>query len=79
MARCQYSIQHYVIIAISTIIGTSSHIIKLSKSRFKRIIISDVRVMVFNAGSKKKVVPDISLPKKSLHYFDALNEREIGR
>ena len=36
-------------IAISTIIGTSSHIIKLSKSRFKRITISDVRVMVFNA------------------------------
>jgi hypothetical protein len=28
---------------------------------------------------KKKLVPDISLPKKSLHYFDALNEREIGR
>ena len=26
-----------------------------------------------------KVVPDISLPKKSRHYFDALNEREIGR
>ena len=36
-------------IAISTIVGTSSHIIKLSKSRFKRITISDVRVMVFNA------------------------------
>jgi hypothetical protein len=35
-------------IAISTIIGTSSHIIKLFKSRFKRITISDVRVMVFN-------------------------------
>ena len=27
----------------------------------------------------KKVVPEISLPKKSRHYFDALNEREIGR
>ena len=27
----------------------------------------------------KKVVSDISRPKKSLHYFDALNEREIGR
>jgi hypothetical protein len=27
----------------------------------------------------KKVVPDISRPKKSRHYFDALNEREIGR
>ena len=26
-----------------------------------------------------KVVPDISRPKKSRHYFDALNEREIGR
>ena len=25
------------------------------------------------------VVPDISRPKKSRHYFDALNEREIGR
>jgi hypothetical protein len=25
------------------------------------------------------VVPDISRPKKSLHYFDALNEREIGK
>jgi hypothetical protein len=27
----------------------------------------------------KKVVPDISRPKKSWHYFDALNECEIGR
>ena len=27
----------------------------------------------------KKVVPDISRPKKSRHYFEALNEREIGR
>ena len=27
----------------------------------------------------KKVAPDISLPKKSRHYFDALDEREIGR
>ena len=26
-----------------------------------------------------KVVPDISRPKNSRHYFDALNEREIGR
>ena len=26
-----------------------------------------------------KVVPDISRPKKSRHYFDGLNEREIGR
>ena len=26
-----------------------------------------------------KVVPDISRPKKSRHYFDALNECEIGR
>jgi hypothetical protein len=25
------------------------------------------------------VVPDISRPKNSRHYFDALNEREIGR
>jgi hypothetical protein len=29
--------------------------------------------------SLKKVVPEISLPKKSRHYFDALNEREIGK
>ena len=28
---------------------------------------------------KKNVVPDISRPKKSRRYFDALNEREIGR
>jgi hypothetical protein len=27
----------------------------------------------------KKVVSDISRPNKSRHYFDALNEREIGR
>ena len=27
----------------------------------------------------KKVVSDISRPEKSRHYFDALNEREIGR
>ena len=27
----------------------------------------------------KKVVPDISWPQKSGHYFDALNEREIVR
>ena len=27
----------------------------------------------------KKVVPDISPPKKSRHYFDALNDREMGR
>jgi hypothetical protein len=27
----------------------------------------------------KKVVPDISWPKNSRHYFDALDEREIGR
>jgi hypothetical protein len=27
----------------------------------------------------KKVVADISRPKKSQHYFDALNKREIGR
>jgi hypothetical protein len=26
-----------------------------------------------------KVVPDISRPKKYRHYFDALNECEIGR
>jgi hypothetical protein len=26
-----------------------------------------------------KSLPDISRPKKSRHYFDALNEREIGR
>jgi hypothetical protein len=25
-----------------------------------------------------KVVPDISWPKKSRHYFDPLNEREIA-
>jgi hypothetical protein len=27
----------------------------------------------------QKVAPDISRPKKSRHYFDALDEREIGR
>ena len=27
----------------------------------------------------QKVVPDIYRPKKSQHYFDALNERKIGR
>jgi hypothetical protein len=27
----------------------------------------------------KKVIPNTSRPKKSWHYFDALNEREIGR
>jgi hypothetical protein len=27
----------------------------------------------------KQVVPDISRPKISRHYFDTLNEREIGR
>ena len=27
----------------------------------------------------KNVVPDISRPKKSRHYFDALNDREMGR
>ena len=27
----------------------------------------------------KIVVPDISRPKKSRHYFDALNDREMGR
>ena len=27
----------------------------------------------------KKVVPDVSRPKKSRHYFDALNDREMGR
>ena len=27
----------------------------------------------------QKVVPDISRPKTSRHYFDARNEREIGR
>jgi hypothetical protein len=27
----------------------------------------------------KKSRPDISLPIKSRHYFDAMNEREIGR
>ena len=27
----------------------------------------------------KEIVFDISWPKKSRHYFDALNEREIGR
>ena len=27
----------------------------------------------------KKVVSDISRPKKSRHYFDALNDREMGR
>ena len=26
-----------------------------------------------------KIVPDISSPKKSRHYFESLNEREIGR
>ena len=30
-------------------------------------------------SAPKKVVPDISRPKKSRHYFEALNEREIGR
>jgi hypothetical protein len=41
---------------------------------------------VINAKSRpryisalKKVVPDISQPKKSRHYFDALNESEIVR
>ena len=27
----------------------------------------------------KKVVPDISRPTKYRHYFDALNERALGR
>ena len=27
----------------------------------------------------KEIVPDISRVKKSRHYFDALNEREIDR
>jgi hypothetical protein len=27
----------------------------------------------------KNVVPDISRPKKSRHYFVALNDREMGR
>ena len=30
-------------------------------------------------SSLKKIVPDTFRPKKSRHYFDALNEREIAR
>ena len=41
--------------------------------------ITRVRLNETRFGPKKNVVPDISRPKKSRHYFDALNEREIGR
>ena len=56
------------------------------KSAEKRMHSNLELVPVINVKSRpryisalKKVVPDISRPKRSRHYFDTLNEREIGR
>ena len=56
------------------------------KSAEKRMHSNLELVPVINVKSRpryisalKKVVPDISRPNRSRHYFDTLNEREIGR
>jgi hypothetical protein len=42
---------------------------------FRVSVVSDVRERV----RYLKIVPDIYLPKKSQHYFDALDEHKIDR
>jgi hypothetical protein len=52
--------------------------VKSAENRMRSIlellpVINVKRRPRYISALKKKVVPDISLPKKSLHYFDALN------
>jgi hypothetical protein len=58
----------------------------MAKSAENRMLSNLELLPVINVKSRtryisalKKVVPYISRPKKSRNYFDALNEREIGR
>ena len=56
----------------------NQYMIKSAENRMR----SNLELLpVINVKSRPqyKVVTDISRPKKSGHYFDALNEREIGR
>ena len=48
-------------------------------SNFELLPVINVKNRPRYISALNKVVPDISRPKQSRHYFDALNEREIGR
>jgi hypothetical protein len=49
------------------------------RSNLELLPVMNVKSRLQYISALKKVVSDISRPKKSRHYFDALNEREIGR
>jgi hypothetical protein len=49
------------------------------RSNLELLPVMNVKSRPQYISALKKVVPDISRPNKSPHYFDALNEREIGR
>jgi hypothetical protein len=51
----------------------------LMRSNLEILQIINVKSRPRYISALKKVVPDISQPKKSQQYFDALNEREFGR
>ena len=49
------------------------------RSNLELLPVMNVKSRLQYISALKKVVSGISRPKKSRHYFDALNEREIGR
>ena len=49
------------------------------RSNLELLSVINVKSRPRYISTLRKVVPDISRPKKSRHYFDVLNEREIGR
>jgi hypothetical protein len=49
------------------------------RSNLELLPVMNVKIRPQYFSALKKVVPEISLPKKSRHYFDALNEREIDK
>ena len=49
------------------------------RSNLERLPVINVKSRPRYISALNKVVPDTSRPKKPRHYFDAPNEREIGR
>jgi hypothetical protein len=49
------------------------------RSNLELLPVMNVKSRPQYISALKKSRPDISRPNKSRHYFDGLNEREIGR
>jgi hypothetical protein len=61
----------------------NKYMVKSAESRMRSNLellpVINVKIPPRYISALKKVVPNISRPKKYRHYFDALNEREIDR